>query len=69
MRIVLVERYLANGRLVAPFKLAIRPRAKFFFVCPKGHETSGRVGTLLSWMREEIAGIDRFGQDLKIVDL
>ena len=68
-RVVLVERYLANGRLVAPFKLAIRPRAKFFFVCPKGHETSGRVGTLLSWMREEIAGIDRFGQDLTIVDL
>ena len=68
-RVVLVERYLANGRLVAPFKLAIRPRAKFFFVCPRGHETSGRVGTLLSWMREEIAGIDQFSQDLTLVDL
>ncbi len=68
-RVVLVERYLANGRLVAPFDLAIRPRARFYFVCPKGHETSGRVGTLLSWMREEIAGIDQFSQNLTIIDL
>lgn len=68
-RVVLVERYLANGRLVAPFDLAIRPRARFYFVCPKGHETSGRVGTLLSWMREEIAGIDQFSQNLAIIDL
>jgi len=68
-RVVLVERYLANGRLVAPFDLAIRPSARFYFVCPKGHEASGRVGTLLKWMREEIAGIDQFSQNLTIVDL
>lgn len=68
-RVVLVERYLANGRLVMPFKLAIRPRAKFYFVCPRGHEVKGRVATLLEWMREEISGIDQFSQDLTIVDL
>ncbi|MEM9060917.1 MAG: transcriptional regulator GcvA [Pseudomonadota bacterium] len=68
-RIVLVERYLANGRLVAPFKLAIRPRAKFFFVCQKGNERSGRVGVLLDWMREEISRAEKFGADMNIVDL
>lgn len=68
-RIALVERYLANGRLVAPFKLALRPSARFYFVCPKGHEASGRVGTLLKWMREEIAGIGQFSRELTIIDL
>lgn len=68
-RVVLVERYLRNGRLVAPFKIAIRPRARFYFVCPKGHEVSGRVGTLLKWMREEIAGMEKLGSGMTIVDL
>ncbi|MEL7469905.1 MAG: transcriptional regulator GcvA [Pseudomonadota bacterium] len=68
-RIVLVERYLANERLVVPFKLAMRPRAQFFFVCPKGSELSGRVSVLLDWMREEISHTEKFSADMEIVDL
>ena len=68
-RVVLVERYLSNGRLIAPFRLAMRPRAKFYFVCPHGSETTGRVATLLQWMREEISGIDQFSDDMDVVDL
>ncbi len=68
-RVVLVERYLGSGRLVMPFRLAMRPRAKFYFVCPHGNEVSGRAATLLDWMRLEISEVNSLGKDLDIVDL
>ena len=63
-RIVLVQRYLESGRLVAPFRQAMWAGAQYRFVCPQGDETNPRICTLLNWFREEIAAVsnvaDRF---------
>ncbi len=61
-RVVLVERYLETGRLVAPFRQALRPDTSFRFVCPEGAEKSPRIATLLAWMREEMAEIDKHAE-------
>ena len=63
-RIVLVQRYMESGRLIAPFKTAMWAGAQYRFVCPKGDESNQRICTLLSWLREEICAVtdmaDRF---------
>ena len=56
-RIVLCQRYLESGRLVAPFKKALWAGGQFRFVCPKGDESNARICTLLTWLREEIAAV------------
>lgn len=56
-RIVLTQRYLESGRLVAPLETAMWSGGQFRFVCPQGDETDTRICTLLSWMREEIAKV------------
>ncbi len=56
-RIVLVQRYLEAGRLVAPFPRAMWAGAQYRFVCPQGDETHPRICTLLKWLREEICAV------------
>lgn len=68
-RIVLVERYLETGRMVAPFKIAMRSGAQFRFVCPKGAETSPRIATLLNWMRDEVAAISKHAEGMTFIDV
>ncbi|MEM6621614.1 MAG: transcriptional regulator GcvA [Pseudomonadota bacterium] len=68
-RVVLVERYLETGRLIAPFKQALRTNAYFRFVCPVGAEKSPRIATLLAWMREEMSGIDHHAKGLEFLSI
>ena len=42
-RIVLVERYLDQGRLVVPFKIGLNLGARYRFVCPLGTETKPQM--------------------------
>ena len=49
----LVERDLARGRLVAPFKQGMDTGGQFRFVCPEGRETEPRIAALLDWMRAQ----------------
>lgn len=67
-RITLVERYLDAGRLVTPFRTALRVGAQYRFVCPPGAETHPRVRVFLDWIRDEIRSIDRFREGMTIVD-
>lgn len=67
-RITLVERYLDSGRLVAPFRTALRVGAQYRFVCPTGAETQPRIRVFLAWMRDEIRSIGRFRDGMTIVD-
>ena len=53
-RAVLVSRYLETGRLVAPFRTAMRVAGDFRFVCPPGAEAAGNVGVFLEWLRKEM---------------
>lgn len=68
-RLVLIARYLASGRLVAPFRTAMHAGAQYRFVCPRGAETHERIATLLAWMREEMSGLGTFGEDMTYIDL
>lgn len=68
-RILLVERYLASGRLIAPFRTAMRAGAQFRFACPKGAETHSRLATFLAWIREEMACIGTHAEGMEFVDL
>lgn len=66
-RLMLVERDLDCGRLVAPFRTALLVGAQYRFVCPPGAETQPRVRIFLEWVREEIRSIDRFLEGMTII--
>lgn len=68
-RVMLVERYLETGRMVTPFKTAMRAGAQYRFVCPKGAETTPRIATLLGWMQEEVSGISSHAKGMDFVDV
>ena len=53
-RVSLAEGELRQGRLIAPFDLAIDPEAHFRFVCPAGAETRPTTELFRAWLREEI---------------
>ncbi len=67
-RITLVERYLCSGRLVAPFRTALRVGAQYRLVCPLGAETHPKVCAFLAWMREEIKSLERHRVGMTVVD-
>lgn len=52
-RITLAEKDLREGRLVAPFKLALTTEAHYRFVCPRGNETRPQVRAFLDWVLEQ----------------
>jgi LysR family glycine cleavage system transcriptional activator len=68
-RIVLVERYLTSGRLVAPFDLAMRSGGQFRFVCPEGAETQDHIGGFLAWLRQEMTAIEPLSQRMRLMDI
>lgn len=67
-RIVLVERYLSSGRLVAPFDTALRVGAQYRFVCPAGAETQDRIGDFLAWLRQEMTATEPHSERMRFVD-
>ena len=54
-RVSMAETELRDGRLVAPFDLAIDPEAHFHFVCPDGAETRPAMQAFRDWLRDELA--------------
>lgn len=53
-RRALVIKDLADGRLVAPFKIALSTQAKFRFICPSGTETRPQIAAFRDWILREI---------------
>ena len=53
-RRALVVKDLHEGRLVAPYGIAIRPQAHFRFLCPKGAEDRPAIAAFRDWMLSEI---------------
>lgn len=52
-RISLTEKDLGDGRLVAPFPVALTTQAHFRFVCPIGTETRPQIKAIRDFIREE----------------
>ncbi|MFO6464157.1 transcriptional regulator GcvA [Jannaschia sp. KMU-145] len=53
-RVSLAEAALRQGQLVAPFEVALVPRADFRVLCPKGAETRPNTRAFLDWLRGEL---------------
>ncbi|MGB7240538.1 MAG: transcriptional regulator GcvA [Sulfitobacter sp.] len=54
-RRALVIKDLVEGRLVAPFRMALSTDARFRFICPLGTENRPQVLAFRNWMLSEIA--------------
>lgn len=54
-RRAMIIKYLAEERLVAPFKTAISTRARFRFLCRAGAETRPNIKAFHDWILTEIA--------------
>ncbi|MBB5515173.1 LysR family glycine cleavage system transcriptional activator [Rubricella aquisinus] len=69
-RLSVTERYLGNGRLVAPFALSLTTPAHYRFVCPAGTETRPAVKRFHDWIYGEMAEIDHFaeGRDIRMIE-
>lgn len=54
-RRALVVKDIFEGRLIAPFDIALTTKAKFRVLCPKGHESRPQIAALREWMLAEVA--------------
>ena len=66
-RRALVIKDLHEGRLVAPYKLALESQARFRFLCPKGNENRPQIKAFRDWMLAEIDKTASVTQTLTIV--
>jgi len=53
-RRALVVKDIHEGRLAAPFPIAISTKARFTFLCPQGQENRPQIQAFLAWMLREI---------------
>lgn len=58
---------LADGKLVAPYGVAIETRARFRFLCPQGTEDRPHVRAFRDWVVAEIAKTAYVSDALKII--
>ncbi|MFK7753880.1 MAG: transcriptional regulator GcvA [Sedimentitalea sp.] len=66
-RRALVIKDLFEGRLVAPYSLAIGTKAQFRFICPKGSESRPQVLALRDWILDEIAKTNSISEALDVI--
>jgi LysR family glycine cleavage system transcriptional activator len=60
---------LGDGRLVAPFDLAIRSEAHYRLVYPRGSETRPQVAAFLDWIRAETLALPDFSAGRRMVSV
>ncbi|WP_316015818.1 transcriptional regulator GcvA [Roseobacter sp. HKCCA0434] len=68
-RASLCDRYLASGRLVAPFDLALSTQAHYRFICPEGAEARPAVRRFRDWLMAEIEPTRALAEGRRIVPL
>lgn len=66
-RLSLCYNALAEGRLVAPFPLALKTDSHYRFVCPKGAEERPQVAAFLDWILEETRDAQRFNAGRQVI--
>ena len=68
-RRALVVKDLADGRLVAPFPIALQTGARFRFLCVKGTETRPDIAAFRDWILSEIAKTSQITDAMTLVSL
>ncbi len=66
-RRAMIIKDLAEGRLVAPFKVAIETQARFRFLCLKGAETRPQVAAFREWFMTEIEKTAHLSDEFDII--
>jgi len=60
---------IAEGRLVAPFGMALRTGARFRFICPEGLENRPQIKAFREWILAEIAKTRELAESFDIRDI
>lgn len=68
-RVSLATRAMEQGRLVAPYRLALVTAAQFRFICPKGAEARPHVAAFEAWILKEIAASRVFEEGRDFVEI
>lgn len=66
-RISLAQKDLAEGRLVAPFALALKTEAHYRFVCSKGMEERPQIKALRQWISEQVKDLEPYREGREFV--
>lgn len=66
-RRAMVVKDLAEGRLVAPFPLALETKAHFRFLCPEGMENRPQIVAFREWILSEINKTAHVSKNLTII--
>ncbi|MEP3639706.1 MAG: transcriptional regulator GcvA [Paracoccaceae bacterium] len=66
-RRALVVKDLADGRLVAPFRVAVSTQARFRFLCAKGAETRPQIAAFQNWILTEIDKLSFITDSMHVV--
>ncbi len=67
-RLSLAERDLREGRLVAPYTIALTTQARYSFVCPEGTQNRPQVRAYLEWLEAEISSLKAYRDGMTFVD-
>lgn len=67
-RISLAERDLKEGRLVMPYRIALRTAAEYRFVCPEALQTRPQVRAFSEWLDREATTLDAFAEGMGFVE-
>ncbi len=65
----LAARALQEGRLVAPFKPALKTIADYRIICEKGAETRPQIVAFRDWLIEQTAGVAELARNHDLIDL
>ena len=67
-RRALVIKDLADGRLVAPYPIALPTGARFSFLCPAGTETRPQVAAFKTWILKEIEKTAHIANSITVME-
>ncbi len=66
-RLALAHKAMAEGRLIAPFQVALSTKAHFRVLCPTGAQTRPHIAKFLQWLRAEVQKADMITDQFEII--
>ncbi|MCV6823283.1 MULTISPECIES: transcriptional regulator GcvA [Halocynthiibacter] len=67
-RYSLAEQAIRDGHLVAPFRLAIRTKHRYRYICPLGAETRPHLARFETWLFNEVKEMQPFSDKHDFID-
>ena len=67
-RISFASHLIDEGRLVAPYRPALKTLARYRILCLKGRETQPKIQAFRDWLFEQVANVARHDADHDLID-